>query len=91
MKSEITTITNNSDLSLLAFVKEYLIPVMRYTADKKAYIFEQESKYYTGQDRDDFDQWARNRASLAVEKWDAAFQPEIPGMETVKSKKGASK
>lgn len=56
---------------LFAFAEEYLIPVLRYTADKKAYIFDQESKYYTGQDRDDFDQWANHRAKLAIEKWDA--------------------
>lgn len=56
---------------LIAFAETYLIPVIRYTSNKKAYIMEQESKYYTGQDRDDFDQWANNRAKLAVEKWDA--------------------
>ena len=59
---------------LLAFAKEYLVPVIRYTADKKGYIFDQESKYYTGMDKDDFDDWAKSRAKLAVEKWDAILE-----------------
>jgi hypothetical protein len=48
--------------------------VIRYTADKKGYIFDQESKYYTGMDKDDFDDWAKSRAKLAVEKWDAILE-----------------
>jgi hypothetical protein len=59
---------------LFAFAEEYLVPVIRYTADKKKYIFDQESKYYTGMDKDDFDEWAKSRAKLAVEKWDAILE-----------------
>jgi hypothetical protein len=62
---------------LFAFAEEYLVPVIRYTADKKGYIFNQESKYYTGMDREDFDDWAKARAKMAVEKWDAMREANL--------------
>jgi len=74
---------------LLAFAKGYLVPVLRYTADKKGYTFDQES----GMDKDDFEDWAKSRAEMAVEKWDAILEanaiamasadpePTIPNMD----------
>lgn len=55
---------------LFAFAEEFLIPVIRYTADKKAYINEQESEDYTAMGQEDYDKWAKSRAKLAIEKWD---------------------
>lgn len=55
----------------VAFAENYLLPVLRYTADKKGYIQKQEQAYYTGQDKDDYDRWAQSRAKLAVEQWEA--------------------
>jgi hypothetical protein len=72
-REQLTAVTEQRD-EARKLAKEYLVPVILYTANKKGYIFEQELKFFTGMDKDDFDNWAKSRARLAVEKWDAIFE-----------------
>lgn len=64
------------EFDFFKFAEEFLIPVLKYTANKRAYILEQEFKYPTGMDREDYDGWAQRRAQLAIEKWTALNPPK---------------
>jgi len=51
---------------LIEFIKTYLIPVVKYTANKKEYLQNLEREFYTGQTEEDYNDWAESRAKLAM-------------------------